>query len=487
MDKLPDQPITTVVAIKGKLRFPHGYCSGAGEGDTFSDHPLRRNLDGEPELEGKSIAGALYHHLRQNYPGRQPIIDLLFGRDDKSLSSPLQVEHLRPTNAAPGEPGNLRDGVNLRRDRDSARSGRKYDYETSVRGLEMVLRLRLELRRDCPHRDELLQLLATLLRDLEAGRCRFGGRTGVGFGQVSVNELQARQIDLPAQFPAYLLSPDPAADTAGEFSPFPGEDITLLKPETETLTAALSCRITAAHPLLIQDGGRTEAPVVKTPDNKNETETDAWPVTLREVCGNQVEVITGPGTRGLLRTRCEKILRSLRKEACDPGASACEETIKQEIKTLAANDPDYQDKRKRIINAHSCPTCRIFGNRYRRGRVTCSDTVVDGSSRKLLFSVPLNRFTGGPGNLFNRLPLLKGDFTLKIEARNLGGEETTLLLLALRDLADNESIPLRFGGGRRHGYGRVSTKTVAINDENAALTELLTEENRKQEWENFLE
>ncbi|RLB64887.1 MAG: hypothetical protein DRH04_11040, partial [Deltaproteobacteria bacterium] len=287
----------------------------------------------------------------------------------------------------------------------------------------------------------------------------------------------------------YLLSPDPAADTSGRFISFPGTSITLFEPEVEITTIMFICNITPEHPFLIRDGGRTEAPVLQTPDGKNEIETDAWPVTLLDGNGESIPVITGPGTKGMLRARCEKILRTLWEKACDPSASSCEKAIEDKLESLENNGPASRTERKKIINDHSCMICRIFGNTYRRGRISCADAEITDGEKKLLFSVPLNRFTSGPGNLFNRLPFLKGSFTLQLDAFGLSSEETTLLLLALRDLDEEESMPLCFGGCRYHGYGRVNAdeiKVIGNNAEPQTVANLLNDEDRQREWEKFL-
>jgi len=484
MNKLPEKPITTVIAIKGELDFPDGYCSGSGESGGSSDQPLRRNLDNKPELEGKSVSGALYHHLIKFYPGSKTEIDFLFGQDGNSPSSPLQVEHLTLTSSSAAELSNIRDGVNLRRDLDSAWHQKKFDYETTARNICMTLKMKLELRQGCSYENKLLKLLATILRDLKTGRCRFGGRAGRGLGHCRLQKIEARTINLPEKLTEFLLDPEPATNSNNDFELFPGNKFTPLTPELITTKVTIKCKISAAHPVMIQDGGRTEAPVLKT--GSKETEADAWPLELLDSNGKQIPVITGSGSKGMLRARCEKILRTMGKDTCDPGAAEnCEKKIRDELEKIKKNET-----RNNIINNNSCMACRIFGNGLHKGRISCNDAEITGSETKLFFNVALNRMTNGPKNLFNRLPFLKGNFSITLDFADLSSPETTLLLLALRDLAEEKSIPLRFGSGRFNGYGRVSTESIMVspNDKETPqnLSLILEDADRQKEWHDWL-
>jgi CRISPR/Cas system CSM-associated protein Csm3 (group 7 of RAMP superfamily) len=196
--------------------------------------------------------------------------------------------------------------------------------------------------------------------------------------------------------------------------------------------------------------------------------------------------IPGSSIKGVLRTRAEKIIRTLnfyRDYTTLEEAEANADTYPDRITACAithANDDDSNleacfgepEKQKQAskklpyqLYEGSCVTCRLFGNAMMRGRLTCSEAVtVQNLTPKLFDHVAIDRFTGGAADAkkFDTRPLmpvtnastLTNDqaFTFKI---HLERPELWMIGLLGHLLKDLNSGDIRIGHATRRGYGRV--------------------------------
>ena len=98
----------------------------------------------------------------------------------------------------------IRDGVCIDRDSETARHGAKYDFEVVPAGA--AYRITIELENPI---DEELALVGAVLTEWEAG-FRIGGFTSRGLGRVRLEDKTVRQVDYtdPDQLKPYLLKRD---------------------------------------------------------------------------------------------------------------------------------------------------------------------------------------------------------------------------------------------------------------------------------------
>jgi CRISPR-associated RAMP protein (TIGR02581 family) len=214
----------------------HIGVGGSSLDPSATDSPVIRDAAGRPFIPGSSFKGALRAHLeslvrglnRSNLWACDPLAAACIDKDTiadlkeqakaksngdrvkedelltsdilsrscdlcKLFGSPWLASHVmvRDLFADPGWWAGrveLRDGVGIDRDTETARQGVKYDFEVvpaSTRfGLEVVVE-----NAD----DELLGLLAIGLRELEQGRVSLGGKTTRGLGSVRL-ELQELEV-----------------------------------------------------------------------------------------------------------------------------------------------------------------------------------------------------------------------------------------------------------------------------------------------------
>jgi CRISPR-associated RAMP protein (TIGR02581 family) len=95
----------------------------------------------------------------------------------------------------------IRDGVCIDRDSETARHGKKYDFEVVPAGA--AYRITIELENPI---DKELALVGAVLTEWEAG-FRIGGFTSRGLGRVRLEDKTVRQVDYtdPDQLKQYLL------------------------------------------------------------------------------------------------------------------------------------------------------------------------------------------------------------------------------------------------------------------------------------------
>jgi CRISPR/Cas system CSM-associated protein Csm3 (group 7 of RAMP superfamily) len=152
-------------------------------------------------------------------------------------------------------------------------------------------------------------------------------------------------------------------------------------------------------------------------------------------------VLPGSGLKGLLRSRCEFILRSIN----------------------AKPDPCLDQR------CRQCWPCRVFGHGGGddpgeeavgwRSRVRVLDAAVTDPVTVTRTHVAIDRFTGGAGDqhLFTVHAVESGTFHLVVEVDELGEPESSqfraLLRLVLEDLADGL---IGVGAGVARGYGTVT-------------------------------
>ncbi len=165
--------------------------------------------------------------------------------------------------------------------------------------------------------------------------------------------------------------------------------------------------------------------------------------------GVSVVYLPGPSLKGVIRSHCEQIVRTVKAAAC------CNPVIRPESCTELSGLK--QDQPGEYVHAHSCFVCQMFGNQVLAGRVRTADAYpvdpkkVHTEERN---GVAIDRVFGsvavGP---FQIEVLTEGDFQTRIAVRNFTVAQLGLLALALRDLKLGR---VGVGFGKSRGLGHVT-------------------------------
>ncbi|MBA2324543.1 MAG: hypothetical protein H0V92_11215 [Pseudonocardiales bacterium] len=356
-----------------------------------------RNL---PVLPPTSLAGAM-----RRIPGIDP--DAVFGyeRGETGQASAVRVLGTAVTTPAVRTPRRVRTAMD--RHRRAPRPHALFSSEV----LPVGTTIEAFLRWDDPEPDQ----LAALLKALPGWRPLVGRGVTVGQGRARVCALGSREIDLAddADLLHWLTVPGPE-----QFSKIPMSDSND-HPDQEHW---IDVRWRIADALHV-GGGEPE------PDHDG-------PMVARVLRDGETFVVPGSTWKGVLRSRCEYILRSLDVPACEEATCGI------------------------------CPTCQLFGHASpvggARGTVrflgcaaeTDPDHGLTAAAAQERQHVAIDRFTGGAHDslLFTQEVVTSGTLRLRVETHHNGPPHWArgLLLMAVADIADGL---VGLGGSTTRGCG----------------------------------
>ncbi len=165
--------------------------------------------------------------------------------------------------------------------------------------------------------------------------------------------------------------------------------------------------------------------------------------------GKQVVYLPGPSLKGVIRSHCERIARTVGE------GRSCNPVVKKES-CVGWNDLK-QEHDGAHVHSRSCFICQMFGNTVLAGRVRTADAYPVGEVRtEERNGVAIDRVFGsvavGP---FQMEVVTQGEFQTKITVRNFTIAQLGLLALALRDLKLGR---VSVGFGKSRGLGHVTLK-----------------------------
>jgi len=202
----------------------------------------------------------------------------------------------------------------------------------------------------------------------------------------------------------------------------------------------LTLAIEPKGPLLIKSGGEGMADP-SVPDM-------AFVRTGTPGGGPSTVYLPGSSLKGVVRSHCERIARTLGVDCCNP-------VSEKEACRLEMAEDDLQ--RQSEIYRKVCPLCRTFGSTQIASRVRFADAFPEPGTVKteMRTSVAIDRLTGGSkgGALFQFEAVVAGRFLARIRLHNYQLWQAGLLALALRDL-DAGRLQLGYGTSRGMGYVR---------------------------------
>lgn len=209
--------------------------------------------------------------------------------------------------------------------------------------------------------------------------------------------------------------------------------------------AEIRLTIEPQGPLLIKSGMESGDPTL--PD-------------MNFVRSNGQVYLPGSSLKGVLRSYCERILRTVRPESsrwcCNPfdEKDSCSRRAEGKKEKVSSSEL-YRD--------HSCLACRTFGSTAFASHLLVKDFYpVHGSSPKSeeRTNVAIDRILGsvaaGP---FNMEVVVEGQFNGHIQLRNFELWQLGLVGLALRDLSEGR---VRLGFARSRGLGEVKATVERV-------------------------
>jgi len=213
----------------------------------------------------------------------------------------------------------------------------------------------------------------------------------------------------------------------------------------------LTFHLEATGPILIKDGETDEER-----DRRKQRDGQSAPDMRFVVDANGVIFIPGSSIRGVWRSWCEKIARTISNGApltCDPFNDNTSDKVNLSCsKRLEDKDPSK-------VYALSCPICKLFGNTSLGSRIRISDAYiingrVDRNKLPMRDGIGIDRFTGGAshGAKFRYQYLIGKTFKTEVQIRNFELWQLGLLGYLFRDF-EEELVPIGFGKTR--GLGKV--------------------------------
>jgi CRISPR-associated RAMP protein (TIGR02581 family) len=170
--------------------------------------------------------------------------------------------------------------------------------------------------------------------------------------------------------------------------------------------------------------------------------------------GRSTVFLAGSGLKGVLRSHCERLLRSADRFACDPTK------VKDRHTCGARRDDDPPPDPHRYPHAYQCAACFTFGSLKLAGRFRVADAYpaageIEAANRtEVRTGVGIDRRSqaASQGVLYDTEVVVGGAFDLRISGENFSLWQLGLVLAALQDLGGGL---LRIGGAKARGMGSV--------------------------------
>lgn len=438
VSNLSQAALAKKIVIRGRLELQSPLCIGSGVVPTAAQHNVDayvlRNKDGCPYIPGTSLAGVLREAMGRDCPGREKIVDRLFGTradsNEESNQSILDVSDILLTDSTVS----IRDGIAVDSYTGTVVEGKKYDYEVVDKGAAGEAEIIVTLRQ----RDllpELNDLIGALVNRLAAGFF-LGGRTAKGLGRVACRDVVAATYDFRQKSAAKAWLEYTEQD-------FDAWQKAIQKAKLATCTGKAEA-VPNTDGMLIEAWCGLDGSLLVAA-NKSDNTQAANEISPLEYGGGYI--VPGSSVKGVLRQHAERILRSF----------GCAPEILYELMGYATDGKDDTD-----------------GEATQKSRLYTREVYIDKNSVNT-FSQGRNRidrFTGGTVNtaLFTAKALwgkaeypeavhlvweiLPSRLTGKIEPWEAG-----LMLILLRDIWQGR---VAFGGDKGIGRGTLRGRRAKV-------------------------
>lgn len=353
----------------------------------------------------------------------------------------------------------IRDGVSIQRISETAVPKRKakFDYEVIPKGSKFNFWIELL---NPTERDKILFSLG--FNELQNGYTGIGAKTSIGLGDFDIFIDSVYELDTSnfTQLKDYILD----VNYKGVEIPNPLshwiEGVNFDHSKTKNVEGdhnipnlcSIKYKLIFKEPFLIKSGD---------PSMPGLEELDARFITTTFWNGNswvEKPYLIGSSLKGIYRSRCEKIVRTLGRFACDPQEN------EGDLQSCAKNLKEEED-----IYKNSCWVCKLFGSSCIKSRIRVLSAFSNCEiPMKKMDYVAIDRFTGGAAERkkFNSQIALNGGFKGKVVLNNFEIWQLGLLAYLFKDLYLED---VRVGYGKYKGYGKC--KAVVTDVEIACLPE----------------
>jgi CRISPR/Cas system CSM-associated protein Csm3 (group 7 of RAMP superfamily) len=350
----------------------------------------------------------------------------------------------------------IRDGVSIKRISETADPERraKFDYEVIPKGTKFNFQIELLNPSD---RDKMLFSIG--FNELQKGYTGIGAKTSIGLGDFDLYISSVFELDTSkfTQLKKYILDVNyKGVEIPNPLSPWRERvniDLGRTKDEEERIIpnfCTIKYKLIFEEPFLIKSGD---------PSMPGPEELDARFITTtcwHENSWVEKPYLIGSSLKGVYRSRCEKIVRTLGGVACDPQEKGGERE---------SCGKKYEEEEE--IYKKSCVVCQLFGSTAMKSRIRVSSAYTNCEiPMKKMDYVAIDRFTGGAaeGKKFNSQIALNGEFNGEIVLNNFEIRQLGLLAYLFKDLYLED---VRVGYGKYKGYGKC--KAVVTDVEIACL------------------
>lgn len=201
--------------------------------------------------------------------------------------------------------------------------------------------------------------------------------------------------------------------------------------------ATLSFNLKTESPMFIKDGSNYSLDPTATDNTYITTFVDKIPTPY----------IPGTSIKGVFRSRAEKLLEG-----------SCNIVSRQEcVRKDQVKNKDGKERYKMV-----CPTCKLFGSKIIKSRISFSDALAKGHySKGKRTCVGIDRITGAPkkGLLYDMEYITDAAFFERINIVNFYKWHIKLILNILEDVDEGF---VTFGAMTSKGFGRMNIEDVAL-------------------------
>ncbi len=180
--------------------------------------------------------------------------------------------------------------------------------------------------------------------------------------------------------------------------------------------------------------------------------------------GRNTVFLAGSGLKGVLRSHCERLLRSADRFACDPTQTKNDPTL---CGMRKPHDPYPEGYALPYPHKDQCAACFTFGSLRLAGRFRVADAYPvqaledETNHTEVRTGVGINRQSQAAQEkvLYDTEVVVSGGFRALISGENYSLWQLGLILNALQDL---DQGLVRIGGGKARGMGNVRLKDWRI-------------------------
>lgn len=356
----------------------------------------------------------------------------------------------------------VRDGVGIDRVSGAAAHNVKFDYEVVPRGQKFLMRMRLVDDDADGNSKPRAQLLRATLAEWEHGRGRLGSSAPRGLGKFTLTNLGVKQTKISkASELIVLLKRETLWEAATDDAELENFTLPNVEPDNVESDDVAKSFVTVQFDIQL-----TESFLVNDPLTSALAGFDHAPLLEVNFPKADKPVLSGSSLRGALRTRAERIARTLAMlhwktetdflahcPACNPFAKQEDALASCDARLEISNDGETPE-------GALCLACQLFGSPRRGSRLWIEDAEWQGGtlnqdSWHAQDFLAIDRFTGGGQEhaKFDAAPLTQAKFQARFTLHNPKAWELGWLVLVLRDLAEGE---MTLGFGAAKGYGRVT-------------------------------